>query len=91
MLRSGWDELDTLGHKGDWAFFDKGKKIAVRWGGAPEQVVVLNIHKEGEDASAQESWLWDGSYDYPTLEPSIRVADGEGELWHGYLREGRLV
>lgn len=93
MLRNGWDELDALGQKGDWAFFNGGKMIVVRYGRAVEDTVALHIHKAGETPKeGVNSWEWDGAFDAPTLSPSILVhgAPGEPDLWHGYLRNGRL-
>ena len=93
MQRNGWDELDTLGGKGDWAFFNGGKMIVVRYGRAVEDVVALNIHKAGEvPKEGVNSWEWNGSYDAPTLTPSILVHGpaGEPDLWHGHLTDGEL-
>ena len=35
-------------------------------------------------------WGWDGDRARPTLEPSIRCNWGAGEVFHGYLRGGRI-
>lgn len=42
---------------------------------------------------ADRHWEWDGNREQPTLSPSIsaRRADPQmSELWHGFLRAGRL-
>lgn len=33
-------------------------------------------------------WEWNGSKDKPTLSPSVLIKDGDGEHWHGWLRDG---
>lgn len=85
MLRSGWDELNVLGQAGDWAFFNKGRKIVVKWGRAMEQVVELDIHRAGEVVGGR-TWEWDGEVEVPTLVEKI-----EAEGWSGWLRAGKLV
>ncbi len=35
-------------------------------------------------------WGWDGDRVRPTLDPSIRFDWGAGEVFHGYLRGGRI-
>jgi hypothetical protein len=41
---------------------------------------------KGTDPKVERVWVWDGNVDAPTLTPSILLPD----LWHGYLRAGRL-
>ena len=33
---------------------------------------------------------WDGNEDEPTLTPSLLCTVGDHELWHGYIRSGRI-
>ncbi len=38
--------------------------------------------------------LWErtgDSFENLTLSPSVRVSTGEGELWHGFVRDGEAV
>lgn len=42
----------------------------------------------------QKCWLWNGSKEAPTLEPSIlHWGDGNNQpaSWHGWLRNGQLI
>lgn len=43
-----------------------------------------NVLPEGDAAP----WEWDGSYDRPTLHPSVKVTDGDGAVCHFFLRDG---
>ncbi len=38
--------------------------------------------------TASPSWRWNGSLTEPTLDPSVRDGDVDGEHWHGWLRNG---
>ena len=42
--------------------------------------------KDGETAATDIWWGWDGSWDKPTITPSIKVMDGC--KWHGHLQAG---
>lgn len=94
MLRATWADLDAVGARGDWCFMDAGRwgmMIIVRWGDRIWDVATLYIDKEKAPPN-YPVWDWNGSRDAPTLTPSIRVrgAEGQPDLWHGWLREGVL-
>ena len=85
--RKNLDDLDTNGQKGDWAFLDNDKHIAVRYGETPfKGTVVLPL-------VGPAAWQWDGNKEAPTLNPSILVESvpNWNDGWHGWLREGKLV
>jgi len=33
-------------------------------------------------------WEWNGSVEAPSLHPSVKISTGEGEHWHGWLKDG---
>lgn len=37
------------------------------------------------------TWRWDGSIEAPTLSPSIRSGNDDGEVWHGWIKIGEFV
>ena len=81
------DDLDTNGQKGDWCFASGAEYLFLRYGGTLEDTCTVRISRVG-DAS---HWEWDGDGVAPTLSPSIRVTGKNGkELWHGYLRAGKI-
>lgn len=87
MLRKNLDDLETNGQKGDWAFLNGDKNIAVRYGEkAFTGMVILPLEGPG-------AWEWNGSKDSPTLTPSILVESVPdwNDGWHGYLRDGGLI
>jgi hypothetical protein len=47
----------------------------------------LSIHQEGQTpVEGRPSWVWNGDYEHPTLQPSIR--DMAGCYFHGHLTQG---
>lgn len=95
-LNDQWTQLN----KGDWFFRDgigeniddgiKDEYIVLKWGDKENDVAVLKI--QGESTKWIPTWQWDGNKESPTLSPSIRVMGSHGapDLWHGYLRNGKL-
>lgn len=48
------------------------------------------IHSEwtiGHKNECGAQWSWDGNEDKPTLSPSLHAKG----IWHGYVKEGKLV
>jgi len=81
------DELDRLGHKGDWCFLNKDQTMAIRYDdNSFLGTVVIPIAGPG-------AWQWNGSKELPTLTPSILVKDNPDWSigWHGYLTDGKLI
>ena len=85
MLKKDWDDLEK-GQKGDWYFHHADSYITIRYGDDVMNVVTIPI-------SGPKKWDWDGNKDAPTLSPSIliRGKDGQPDLWHGFLRNGKLI
>lgn len=85
MLRKDWDDL-ALGRKGDWYFHHDETYVTIRYG--DDVMGVVTIPVVGNNA-----WTWDGNREKPTLSPSIliRGKPGEPDLWHGFLRDGKLI
>jgi len=72
---------------GEWQFANNYTAI---WIHTPHTdtmmgLVRLPISKTGNDVPPV--WKWDGNKNAPTLTPSINVIG----VWHGWLREGRLI
>jgi hypothetical protein len=88
MLRRDWDDL-AAGQKGDWYFSRENTHITIRWGEGKYEVVTIPISTGTKQANF---WLWDENKDAPTIQPSIRILGGDGQpdVWHGYLRHGRI-
>ncbi len=53
--------------------------------------VILPI-RHGDHATIEDIpvWGWDGDRERPTLHPSIRCNWGAGEVFHGFLRAGKI-
>lgn len=47
---------------------------------------VHSIKVEG----AGSNWKFDGNYDAPTFDPSVRVSDSKGTTCHYFIRAGRI-
>lgn len=45
------------------------------------------VPQAGRPINGGHGWQWDGDQEKPTLTPSINCVD----LWHGWVRAGRLV
>lgn len=88
MIRQNLDDLDANGQKGDWCFLNDDALIALQWGERLE-ICIIKV-KETSDVTGP-IWQWNGSKETPTLSPSIRVFTQDKTLWHGFLREGKLV
>lgn len=86
-----WDWRYQANKPGDWTFaeHDDGRRAVIvclpggHYGTCP-------IKSEG---SQSPHWTFNESVERPTLSPSILVKGGPsgGELWHGWLRDGRFV
>jgi len=91
MLRKDWDDL-AEGQKGDWYFNDSknGPYITIRYGDDKFDVVTIPITTAPKQ---DRNWLWDGNKESPTITPSIRIPDGEGQpdKWHGWLTDGKII
>jgi len=44
----------------------------------------------GVEEPGRPQWTWNGSYDQPTVTPSLMVNRGTPEQCHSYLREGNI-
>lgn len=96
-LKATPDEVRN-GQMGDWAFADGAGPdylyliIRLPNGSEMGDEAALPIFRHGQVPSDAQHpyWLWDGSREAPTLEPSI-LNRGSGQEWHGYLRTGQLV
>lgn len=88
------DDMDANGKKGDWCFLNNDTLLCLRWGDGFAEVAMLYVADPG-DGIKHQVWQWDGNKEAPTLSPSIlshTKRDGvDVTLWHGYLREGKLV
>lgn len=86
-----WDQRYQDNRPGDWTFDEEdGERVAV--------IVCLPGGHYGTcpirtKDSRSPHWAFNGSTEKPTLSPSILVKGGKdgGELWHGWLRDGRFV
>lgn len=96
-IHASLSDLEDNGRLGDWCIFENetGLHLFLRYphpdgyGDLPEEewrgeLVHLPITK---DQKQDKHWLWNGSYDSPTLTPSINVIG----QWHGYLTDGKLI
>lgn len=94
-LLSTLDELDDTGQIGDWCFMnddaDMMLRHPVRDEGGRGEVCHLYLRTKDKPNAQTPCWDWDGNRESPTVSPSIRVWDGKGDQWHGYLRQGNLV
>lgn len=73
---------------GEWEFVNDYTAIYIH---VPHKecefgLVRIPIHL-GEQTEDPNMWGWNGDKEKPTLTPSINVIG----IWHGYLREGKLV
>ena len=80
------DDLPDL-KMGEWQFVNNYTAI---WIHAPHSdttmgLVRLSISETGN--AIPPVWKWDGNKDKPTLTPSINIIG----VWHGWLRDGKLV
>lgn len=91
MLRKDWDDLAD-GQKGDWYFHTSRNDlyITIRYGNDKFDVVSIPITTAPKQ---DNSWLWDGNKESPTITPSIRILGGNGQpdKWHGWLTAGKIV
>lgn len=92
-----WDDPELgfrYGKIGDWYFVNNDSEIMLRHPDPSDKergtIVNLPLYKEGEPKLREPAWLWDGNREAPTLSPSIRTFDNEGDRWHGYLKAGKL-
>lgn len=89
------DEFDRVSKVGDWCFVNGETHIAIRLGeDFMKSVCILPILKNGSIRDAIGiSWTWNGSKEFPTLNPSI-LHWGNGKsspaTWHGYMKNGIL-
>jgi hypothetical protein len=89
--RKDEDDLFKNGKLGDWCFVEKPNQSLLFFlrypvHGMPDGDVVMLPLSGGKGPI----WQWDGNRDVPTISPSIRVCDSDGERWHGFFRNGKL-
>lgn len=89
MLRKNLDELEK-GQVGDWAFLQDNEYLAIKWGADLAGIAIVHIEEIGNPIPSS-SWCWNGSFDKPSLTPSISIwGDGDSVVWHGWLIDGIL-
>jgi hypothetical protein len=100
-------ELDDNGKVGDWCFvtLKNGQlNIFIRYplgdsGDLPIEMQkgdIVRIPLNQPEGVSEKPWQWNGNRESPTVSPSILINCGDGkggrqELWHGWLRDGKLV
>lgn len=90
MLRESLQDIEEHGKKGDWAFLNEDRNMALLYGDDSfKDLVILPISATGD----LTHWRWDGNRELPTLTPSILVSPREGFAngWHGFLTAGKIV
>ena len=48
-------------------------------------------HHPKDWSAAGDDCGWDGNLDKPTLQPSIRLREGQKDFWHGHLTGGKFI
>lgn len=69
----------------DWRFYFTAPSAHVRSGFEPFWAAVKLGGRMGEVHG------FDGEFDAPTLRPSVLCVVGKEPVWHGWVRQGRLV
>ena len=85
------EQLLATGKVGDWAFDLPEQDIYLRVPDGKDypagfEPMGTPVRIPYAKDAPHPRWDWDGSFDAPTLHPSINVVN----IWHGWLRRGVL-
>lgn len=88
QLRKDISDLKENGEVGDWAFTEGDAAIVIRMPiEGYSHGIICEWRLSPVPLPDQDDWQWDGNREAPTLTPSLNWVG----VWHGYMREGKLV